>query len=44
MASQLANEVLCMKHCWGVKKQNSVVKNGREDNWTAELAIIDSNG
>ena len=33
----------CIKHCWGVYEQNSIVNSVRVDDWTAELAIIGSN-
>ena len=36
MASQLANELCYIKHCWGVYEQNSIVNSARVDYWTAE--------
>ena len=44
MALQLENWICCIKHWWGVYKQNSVVNGVCVDDWTAELAIIASNG
>ena len=44
MASQLANEFDCIEHFGGVNEQNIIVNIVREDNWTAERAIIASNG
>ena len=41
MASQLENE-LCIKHCWGVYEQTSIVKHVRIDDWTAKWMIIAS--
>ena len=43
MASKLKVGLNCIKHCWGVCEQNSIVNSAHEDDWTAELAIIDSN-
>ena len=43
MASQLENELCCIKHCWGVYEQNSIVNNAPVYDWTAEWAIIASN-
>ena len=40
MASQLENEPCCIKHCWGVYEQNSIVNSVHEDDWTAERVII----
>ena len=31
-------------HCLGVYKQNSIVNSVRVDDWTAEWAVIASNG
>ena len=42
MASQLTNELSCVKYCWGVHEQNDIVNNVRADYWSAELAIIAS--
>ena len=42
MMSQLDNELVCIKYCWGVYK-NSIVNTVREDYWTAGCAIIASN-
>ena len=33
----------CIKHCWGVYEQNSIVNSVHVDDWTVELAIIASN-
>ena len=41
MASQLVNELSCIKPCY---EQNSIVNSVRADDLTAELSIIDSNG
>ena len=43
MASQLANEYACIKHCRGVYEKNRIVNSVRVDDWTAELAITASN-
>ena len=44
MASQLENELSCIKHCLGVCEQNSIVNSIRVDSWTTEGEIVDSNG
>ena len=41
---KLENEFCGINHCWGVYEQNSIVNWVRVDDWTAELAIIASNG
>ena len=41
--AQLPNELICIKHCWGVYQQNSIVNSVRVDDWAAERAIIASN-
>ena len=43
MAFLLKYGLCCIKHCWGVYEQNSIVNNVSVDDWTAELAIIASN-
>ena len=43
MLSQLMNELVCNKYCWGVYEQNSIVNSDRADDWTAEWVIIASN-
>ena len=43
MASQLENKLCCVKHCWDVYEQNSIVHSVRVDDWTSEWAIIASN-
>ena len=43
--SQLEIEFYCMKHCWGIYEQNSIVNNdARVYDWTHEWAMIASNG
>ena len=42
MVSQLENELCCIKHYFGVAKQNSIMNSARVDDWTAELAITGS--
>ena len=42
MASQLVNELDCIKHCWSVYEQNSIVNSVSVDDWTVECAIIAS--
>ena len=41
MVSQLANELYCTKHWWGVYEQNRIIKSIHD--WTAEWAIIPNN-
>ena len=43
MASQLENEICCVKHWWVVYEQNSIVKSVRVGDWTAEKVIIVNN-
>ena len=43
MASKFPNELCCIKHCWDVCEQNSIVNSVRVDATTAEWAIIASN-
>ena len=40
MTSQLMNERCCIKHCWGVYEQNTIVISVHVNNWTAEWPII----
>ena len=40
---QLEKATYCVKHCWGVYEQNSIVNNVCVDDWTAESVIIASN-
>ena len=37
------NELCCIKHCWGVYEQDSLVNSVGVDDWTAEWAMIASN-
>ena len=43
LASPLVNEHCCIKQCWGVYEQNSIVNSVRIDDWTAKWAIITGN-
>ena len=43
MASQLNNEMCCIKHCWDVNEQDSIKNSVHLDYWTGEWAIIPSN-
>ena len=43
MVFQLANEICCIKHCWGVYEHDSIVNSVFADDWLAELAIIANN-
>ena len=43
IASRWGNELCCIKHCWGVSEQSSIVNGVRVDDWTVEEAIIANN-
>ena len=42
MASQLENELACVKHFWGVYEQKTGVNSVREDYWTDGKTTIAS--
>ena len=43
MALQLQNEICCVKDCWSVYEQNSIMNIVRVDYWAAEWVIVTSN-
>ena len=40
MASHLGHEVCCVRHCYDVYEQNSIVNSVSVDDWTAESENI----
>ena len=44
MAFQLANELACINHFWGVYEQNSIVNSVHVVGWKVKWATIASNG